>query len=97
KGTVLLDIDPGRSGDNALHVYVQDPGEEPLDVPEVKVALTLKAQELGPLTAPLERISEGHWSATGVQIPLAGSWTVAVTVRTSDIDQVTVSKNARIG
>ncbi|MFE7672518.1 copper resistance protein CopC [Streptomyces albidoflavus] len=97
KGTVLLDVDPGRSGDNALHVYVQDPGEEPLDVPEVKVALTLKAQELGPLTAPLERISEGHWSATGVQIPLAGSWTVAVTVRTSDIDQVTVSKNARIG
>ncbi len=97
KGTVLLDVDPGRSGDNALHVYVQDPGEEPLDVPELKVALTLEAQELGPLTAPLERISEGHWSATGVQIPLAGSWTVAVTVRTSDIDQVTVSKNARIG
>ncbi|MFI1312201.1 copper resistance protein CopC [Streptomyces albidoflavus] len=97
KGTVLLDVDPGRSGDNALHVYVQDPAKEPLDVPEVKVALTLKAQELGPLTAPLERISEGHWSATGAQIPLAGSWTVAVTVRTSDIDQVTVSKNARIG
>ncbi|MFE1608072.1 copper resistance protein CopC [Streptomyces albidoflavus] len=97
KGTVLLDVDPGRSGDNALHVYVQDPAKEPLDVPEVKVALTLKAQELGPLTAPLERISEGHWSTTGVQIPLAGSWTVAVTVRTSDIDQVTVSKNARIG
>lgn len=97
KGTVLLDLDPGRSGDNALHVYVQDPGKEPLDVPEVKVALTLKAQELGPLTAPLERISEGHWSAAGVQIPLAGSWTVAVTVRTSDIDQVTVNKNARIG
>ncbi|OWA11262.1 hypothetical protein B9W68_15700 [Streptomyces sp. CS227] len=97
KGTVLLDVDPGRSGDNALHVYVQDPAKEPLDVPEVKVALTLRAQELGPLTAPLERISEGHWSATGVQIPLAGSWTVAVTVRTSDIDQVTVSKNARIG
>ncbi|WP_436740361.1 copper resistance protein CopC [Streptomyces sp. BBFR102] len=97
KGTVLLDVDPGRSGDNALHVYVQDPGEEPLDVPEVKVALTLKAQDLGPLTAPLERVSEGHWSAAGVQIPLAGRWTVAVTVRTSDIDQVTVSKNARIG
>ncbi len=97
KGTVLLDVDPGRSGDNALHVYVQDPGKEPLDVPEVKVALTLQAQELGPLTAPLERISEGHWSAAGVQIPLAGRWTVAVTVRTSDIDQVTVSKNARIG
>ncbi|MFD5026181.1 copper resistance protein CopC [Streptomyces sp. NPDC058373] len=97
KGTVLLDVDPGRSGDNALHVYVQGPGKEPLDVPEVKVALTLKAQELGPLTAPLDRISEGHWSAAGVQIPLAGRWTVAVTVRTSDIDQVTVSKNARIG
>jgi copper transport protein len=32
-----------------------------------------------------------------VQIPMAGDWKVAVTVRTSDIDQVTVSKNAQIG
>jgi copper transport protein len=44
-----------------------------------------------------DHITTGHWSANGVQIPMAGEWQIAVTVRTSDIDQVTVSKNAQIG
>jgi copper transport protein len=32
-----------------------------------------------------------------VQIPMAGDWNIEITVRTSEIDQVTVSKNAKIG
>ena len=44
-----------------------------------------------------DRIATGHWTASGVQIPMTGSWNIAVTVRTSDIDQVTVDKNAQIG
>ena len=44
-----------------------------------------------------DRLATGHWTATGVQIPMAGDWKIAVTVRTSDIDQVTVDKNVKIG
>lgn len=97
RGKVLLDVTPGRTGSNSLHLYVETPGGEPLDVPEVKIALTLKAKDIGPLAVTPDRIAEGHWSASGVQIPMAGEWTIAVTVRTSDIDQVTENKNARIG
>ncbi|MEU6840854.1 copper resistance protein CopC [Streptomyces sp. NPDC046716] len=97
KGTVLLDIDPGRTGDNAMHVYVQRPNGKGFDVPEVKVAFTLKAKDIGPLSVTPDRIATGHWSASGVQIPVAGDWKIEVTVRTSDIDQITVSKNAKIG
>ncbi|MXG27542.1 copper resistance protein CopC [Streptomyces sp. YIM 132580] len=97
KGTVRIDIDPGRSGSNEMHVWVDGGDGKPMDVPEVKVALTLEAQEIGPLPVVPDRLAEGHWSASGVQIPMAGEWKVDVTVRTSDIDQVTIDKNVKIG
>ncbi|KEG41236.1 copper resistance protein CopC [Streptomyces griseorubens] len=97
KGVVSVDLDPAQAGDNALHVYVEGPDGTPVDVPEVKIALTLAAQDIGPLPVAPDHITTGHWSASTVQIPMAGDWKVEVTVRTSDIDQVTVSKNAQIG
>ncbi|MFE3033664.1 copper resistance CopC/CopD family protein [Streptomyces canus] len=97
KGVVTVDFDPARVGGNDMHVYVQRPNGRAFDIPEVKVALTLEAKKIGPLPVTPDRIATGHWSASNVQIPMAGDWKVAVTVRTSDIDQTTVSKNAQIG
>ncbi|MFB7713156.1 copper resistance CopC/CopD family protein [Streptomyces sp. NPDC056105] len=97
KGTLLLDMDPGRTGSNDMHVYVERPNGKAFDVPEVKVSFTLAAKKIGPLPVVPDHIATGHWSASGVQIPVAGDWKIAVTVRTSDIDQVTVNKNAKIG
>ncbi|WP_329411616.1 copper resistance protein CopC [Streptomyces sp. NBC_00704] len=97
KGVVSVDLDPARAGANEMHVYVTRPNGRAFDVPEVKVAFTLEAKDIGPLPVTPDHITTGHWAASAVQIPLAGEWKVAVTVRTSDIDQVTVSKNAQIG
>ncbi|MFF7050985.1 copper resistance CopC/CopD family protein [Streptomyces griseorubiginosus] len=97
KGVVTVDVDPARVGGNEMHVYVQRPNGRAFDIPEVKVALTLEAKKIGPLAITPDHITTGHWSASNVQIPMAGDWKIAVTVRTSDIDQTTVSKNAQIG
>ncbi|WP_267714044.1 copper resistance CopC/CopD family protein [Streptomyces sp. CoH17] len=97
KGVVRVELDPARVGANDLHLYVERPDGTAFDIPEVKVALTQKAKDIGPLPVAPDHITTGHWSASGVQIPMAGDWEVAVTVRTSDIDQVTLSKNAQIG
>ncbi|MFG3012098.1 copper resistance CopC/CopD family protein [Streptomyces cinerochromogenes] len=97
KGVVSIDLDPARVGGNEMHVYVQRPNGRAFDVPEVKVAFTLEAKKIGPLPVNPDHIATGHWSANDVQIPMAGDWKIAVTVRTSDIDQATVSKNAQIG
>lgn len=97
RGVVRIDLDPARVGGNEMHVYVQRPNGRAFDIPEVKVAFTLESQDIGPLPVVPDHISTGHWSASGVQIPMAGEWKIAVTVRTSDIDQATVSKNAQIG
>lgn len=97
KGVVRLSLDPGRTGANALHLFVERPNGKPLDVPEIKVAFTLEAKEVGPLPVAPDRIQTGHWSASGVQIPMPGEWKIQVTVRTSDIDQTTIDKNVKIG
>ncbi|MFF4350534.1 copper resistance CopC/CopD family protein [Streptomyces sp. NPDC001530] len=97
KGTVEVTLDPARVGGNEMHVFVERPNGKAFDVPEVKVAFTLAAKDIGPLPVTPDRIATGHWSASGVQIPMAGDWKIAVTVRTSDIDQTTVNKNAQIG
>jgi copper transport protein len=97
QGTVQLDLDPGRTGSNDMHIFVKRPNGSAFDIPEVKVSFTLKSKDVGPLPVAPDHIATGHWSSSGVQIPMAGDWKVAVTVRTSDIDQVTVNKNAQIG
>ncbi|MGY5031968.1 copper resistance CopC/CopD family protein [Streptomyces sp. 900116325] len=97
KGTVRMDIDPGRTGANGLHIWIDDADGQPMDVPEVKLTLTLASKDIGPLPVVPDRLTEGHWTASGVQIPMAGNWKTAVTVRTSDIDQTTIAKNVKIG
>ncbi|MFJ6561736.1 copper resistance CopC/CopD family protein [Streptomyces sp. NPDC091412] len=97
KGVVRIDIDPARVGGNELHIFSLGPNGRLRDITELKIAFTLAAKDLGPLPVNPDHVTTGHWVASGVQIPMAGDWQVAVTVRTSDIDQVTVTKNTQIG
>lgn len=97
KGSARLDLDPGRSGDNTVHLRLTGPSGAPLDAPEVKVSFILEARDVGPLTVPLNKAVAGHWSSSpGFQLPLPGTWEVSVTVRTSDIDQVTERATFRL-
>ncbi len=97
KGSVRLELDPGRVGANTLHLWSDSPDGTPLDLPEIKVSFTLPAKDIGPLPLVPEQAAPGHWTASGVQLPLAGEWRIDVTVRTSDIDQTTVQKTVKIG
>ncbi len=97
KGSVRLELDPGRVGANTLHLWADSAEGAPVDLPEIKVAFTLPAKDIGPLPLVPEQAAPGHWTASGVQLPLAGEWRIDVTVRTSDIDQTTVQKTVKIG
>ncbi len=90
-GKVELTLDPGRVGDNALQAVVFGPDGGLSTVPELRVSFTLPGQDIGPLDAEL-RDQGGYWANSFVNLPLAGSWTMKITVRTSDIDQVSVER-----
>lgn len=95
-GTAEITVDPGRAGDNQLHIYLTDANNQLLNVPELKLSFTLEEKDIGPLDVAPTPVENGHWAATGVQLPMAGEWTLQLTVRTSPIDQVTEKKKLTI-
>ncbi|MEO3841610.1 copper resistance protein CopC [Streptomyces sp. B22F1] len=95
-GTAEITVDPGRTGDNQLHVYLTDANNQLLNVPEVRLSFTLEEKNVGPLDVTPTPVENGHWAATGVQLPMPGEWTLRMTVRTSPIDQVTEEKKLTI-
>jgi copper transport protein len=97
KGTAGLTLAPASSAQaNEIHLLLTDPDGRPVDVPEVRLSFTLPAQHLGPIPVTLHRIDTGHWTASGVRLPLPGAWQMSVTVRTSDIDEVTEIRNVKV-
>ncbi len=91
QGRLTVDVDPAATGPDTVSVTVTDLTGNPRDVVEIDATVTLTAQQLGPLPVPLQRTAPGQYVAHGVQIPRKGTWQLAVTVRTSDIDRTTVT------
>ncbi|MEV6005700.1 copper resistance protein CopC [Streptomyces sp. NPDC051976] len=97
KGSAAFSMDPGRTGTpNVVHVILTGPTGVAVEVPEVRLAFTLPAKKLGPIQVPLKRFVAGHWIAQNVQLPLPGTWQISLTVRTSDIDEVTLTRNVQV-
>ncbi|POX47794.1 transporter [Streptomyces sp. Ru71] len=87
RGKVQVTLDPGRAGDTSVQAVVYGPDGGLATVPELRVSFTLPAQRIGPIDA---RVTDrgGYWAADRVTLPLPGTWTMKVTVRVSETDQV---------
>ncbi|HVE97446.1 MAG TPA: copper resistance protein CopC [Pseudonocardiaceae bacterium] len=97
QGRLTVDVDPAVTGPVMISVTVQDSTAVPRDVAELNATLTLTSKQLGPFSVLLQRTAPGRYVTTGFQIPADGTWQLAVTVRTSDIDQTTVTTPINIG
>ncbi|MEV5165631.1 copper resistance protein CopC [Streptomyces werraensis] len=95
-GTVQLTMDPGRVGENGLQAVVFGPQGALSFVPELRVTFTLPSKDVGPIDAGLTDRG-GYWATNDLTLPLEGTWTMRLTVRVSDIDQVTVEREVRVG
>ncbi|RBY94499.1 copper resistance protein CopC [Blastococcus sp. TBT05-19] len=80
-GSVQVSVDPARPGANTLHVYLFDDEGRLTQPTEIRVTLTERSQEIGPLDVDLEPAGPGHFVGDGMTIPGAGTWSLAVTVR----------------
>jgi copper transport protein len=86
-GKVQITLDPGRVGDNSIEAIVFGPDGGVSIVPEVRISFTLPAQQVGPVDAEVKD-KGGYWGNSFLNLPIAGTWTMKVTVRTSEVDQV---------
>ncbi|MEU6028594.1 copper resistance protein CopC [Streptomyces tauricus] len=94
-GKVQIVLEPGRVGENTVEAVVIGPDGGIATVPEIKLSFTLKAQKIGPIDARLTD-QGGYWGTRSLNLPLAGTWTMKVTIRTSDIDQVSETRQVKI-
>ena len=84
-------VDPARVGPgNQLHIYLLGHLGQPVAIPELDASISLPSQDIGPLSIPLLSLGQGHYVATHVDIPVAGTWVLKLIVRTNAIDEQVV-------
>jgi copper transport protein len=93
--SVQVDIFPATVGNNSIHLYAYTPDNKPLTVVEWRATAALPAKGIEPIDVPLLRITDFH-AIGDMALPAAGTWTFKFTVRTSDIDQSTLSMTAKV-
>lgn len=95
RGQVQITLSPGRVGENTVEAVVFSGDGGLATVPELRLTLTQRELGIGPLDAKLTN-QKGYWATYDLRVPTPGEWTLDITVRTTDIDQVTVHGNVRI-
>jgi copper transport protein len=93
--TLTVDVQPGTVGANELHLYAATPDGQPADIKQWQVRASAPALGVEPIDATVLSIQPEH--AVGqITIPSGGNWTFSFTLRTTDIDQSTVTTQFEI-
>jgi copper transport protein len=97
-GRVSVTLDPAAAGLNDVHVYLLDAqGRADDRYQEASVALALPLGDIGPLEPPVVRAGPGHFRVVAVELPVAGDWTVTVTVRPDRFTEQDATVTLRVG
>jgi copper transport protein len=88
--TLQVDFDPARVGENSVHLYAYTKEGKPLKVVEWSGTAALPTGGIEPVTIPLLPLTDNHVTGS-IQLPTAGDWQMRFTLRTTDVDQETVS------
>jgi copper transport protein len=91
EGSVQISVDPARPGPNTVHIYLFDDAARLTQPADIRVTLAERQQGIGPLDVDLEPAGPGHYVADGLNIPGAGTWTLAVSVRLGEFTATTAS------
>jgi copper transport protein len=88
--SLQVEVDPADVGRNDVHLYAYTPDGKPRPVVEWRATAALPAAGVEPIDIPLLKLTDNH--ATGqFSVPSAGEWQLRFTLRTSEIDQASVT------
>lgn len=95
KFRLRVEIDPATRGDNLVHLFAFTPQGLPQKVEEWRVTVALPAAGIEPVDVPMLKIPDNHASGS-IALPTPGDWVFRFTLRTSEIDQDTVTATVPI-
>jgi len=87
---VNLAVDPNRAGQNELHLYLLSATGQPVDIDgDLTLAFSQAQNDIAAIERTPTIAGPGHWTMAGNELSIPGTWTVAVTARVSDFEQLT--------
>jgi copper transport protein len=93
---VRIELFPMRVGANTLHLYAFNPqGSGPQTVLQWSVTATPADGSVEALTVPILPLAEDH-ATSEPTFPTAGDWDLKLTLRTTDVDQASVTQRVSI-
>ena len=95
-GTLTIYVGPGTEGPNQTHLYLNNAKGLPYDAAQITIEFTLPADNLGPITATVQRDGPGHYLDLPLPLTFPGTWTLSVTIRSDDFDETTVTVPVKI-
>lgn len=98
QGKLQIGVLPGTVGPNIISVTVTDAAGMRVDVAELDAQLSMPDKGIGPMAVSIPRtgMAMGGYRAAGVELPFAGTWRLAITVRTSEFDETTVVRQIQV-
>lgn len=93
--TLQAEFQPASVGINEVHLYAFSPTGGAIDIKEWKATAALPAQGIEPIEISLLPLTESHAYGQAT-LPAAGVWEFSFTLRTTDIDQASVTTQIKI-
>lgn len=86
--TVQVSAVPSGDRQVELHVYLFGKDDQPTDPKQIQASVSLPSAAIDALPVALQNAGPGHRIGT-IGVPIAGTWRLAITLRTSAIDEAT--------
>jgi copper transport protein len=93
--SLQMELSPARRGNNTLHLYAYTPENRPQPVAEWRITAALPSAGIEPIEFPSLPLTDNH-ATSELNLPAAGEWQFRFTLRTSEIDQATVTATVPI-
>jgi hypothetical protein len=90
-----VEINPAKTGNNLVHLHAFTPTGQPQKVEEWKVTASLPAAGIDQVNMPVLKITDNH-AIGAISLPTPGQWQFQFTLRTSEIDQDSVTAQVPI-
>ena len=96
--TVLIDVtfDPARKGLNEIHLYALTKAGLPQKVIAITATMELPSAGVEPISLQLLRAGPNHFQALGADLPVGGTWRIAVQVQLDEFTEQSAAGVVRI-
>lgn len=92
-----ITVDPGRVGPNEMHLYLSDAASSLNQPNELTVEISDPSRDVAPIEIVVSRSGAGHYTAYDATFPYAADWTLSVTARYNEFDEVSFTTVVPIG